>query len=280
MGSIWLIANGASASTDEAAIARVRSALDEAGKASVRLVDLQNEEMPPASGLPDVVAVFGGDGTVVSAVARYGAAQGTALLVLPGGTMNLVSAMLHGADATPEAIIASAFSRPLLCALPHIEGPDFRALTGLIAGSTVRWGDVREELREGDIGGMLRAAGDALDATMGDADDICLEGLGERRDALFVRPTAQGLEVEAILAGTLGGLAQHGLAWLRRDFLGGPTERVASGDAFTLSGPDDRLQLLVDGERCEAPSPLPLRHGWCPARFLATVPVENARRTG
>lgn len=280
MGIVWLIANSSSASTDAAAIEKVRAALSHGSELPVRLVDLQQDELPALeedAPSPEIIATFGGDGTAVAAIDRYGE-SGSALLVLPGGTMNLLAARLHGDAALPEEIIARSLAKPEAVRIPRIEGPDaLCALTGIIVGSTVIWGNVREELREGDIGGVLRAAGDALDATLG-SGDVHIMGTGEAHRALFVYPTARGLEIEAILADTLPGLVAHGFAWLRRDFLGGPTEAVATGAQFTLRGPDSTLELLADGERTSAPSPLLLRHGWCPARLLATKPVENAVR--
>ncbi|MBB6124405.1 diacylglycerol kinase family protein [Sphingobium subterraneum] len=273
MARIWIITNSGSASTNAGAIADLHRCFEEHDVETLRTIDLAEDDLPDLSDLtqeaPDFIASFGGDGTAVALADRYGTDGASPILVLPGGTMNLLSARLHG-EAGVEEIIAAALSNPHAEQLPQVEGPGFFALTGVVAGSTARWGDVREELRQGDLGGMLRAAGDALDATL-QPGAMHVEGSEEAHSALFIHATTTELRAEAIMAENLGDVARHGIAWLKRDFLGGPTEPVAHGEELRLSGPERHIDLLVDGERDRADNPLTLRHGRSAAWFLRTA---------
>lgn len=273
MAGIWIITNSGSASTNEDAIADLHRCFDDHGINRLRTIDLADGDLPDVGLLkdeaPDFIASFGGDGTAVALADRYGVDGAPPILVLPGGTMNLLSGRLHG-DVTVEDIIAAALDQPRIVNLPQVEGPGFFALTGIVAGSTARWGDVREELRQGDLGGILRAAGDALDATL-QPGAMQIEGVEGHHSALFIHATLNDLRTDAIMAENLGDVARHGIAWLKRDFLGGPTEPVAQGAELQLSGPERHIDLLIDGERGRADSPLRLRHGMSAARFVRTA---------
>jgi hypothetical protein len=64
-------------------------------------------------------------------------------------------------------------------------------------------------------------------------------------------------------------MAQHGWAWLRGDFMGGPSEDLGTHKRLTIEG-QGKIGLLVDGERAEATCPCTFELGECQLRFLAT----------
>ena len=271
MTTYWVIANSSSRTTDEAKIAETCDAIRAAGGIVARQVDLANEPMPPpgTAQMPDIVASLGGDGTASAVVDRYGTADGPRLLILPGGTMNLLAARLHGDDATPAEIIARAAQSGRTCRLPSVEGPDFRSLVGIIAGPASAWADVREDLRAGEIGALARDIPVALRETFA-GPTLRLRGREQDHAALFVDAHTDGLHVHDIVAGSVGDLIRHGWAWLNRDFLGGPTEHIGKARQIIIESAEDEIMLLADGERHYAGAPLPLRWTDCPARLIAT----------
>lgn len=268
--TVWLIANRRSGTTDEAAIDNARTQIEACAASVTRVIDLSDEELPDAGqDMPDIVASLGGDGTANAVIDRYGTGDGPRLLILPGGTMNLLAALLHG-DAPPEEIVEKALTSGRIVTLPLIEGPEFHSLVGVIAGPTAAWGEVREDIRAGDVEALVEDIPAAISATLA-GTHVRIAGHDRDHAALFVEPAQQSLLAHDIQAESLGDLASHGWAWLRRDFLGGPTEKVAQARSLTLEEPDGEIDLLVDGERKTARSPLELRWSQCPARFIATV---------
>lgn len=270
MKTAWLIANSMSRTTDEAVIADTARQIEDVGASLVRQVDLSREDLPkPPDNAPDVIISLGGDGTANAVIERYGTEDGPLLLVLPGGTMNLLARKLHG-DASIEEVIERAFADGHEIKLPLIESPDIRSMVGVIAGPAAAWGDVREDLRRGALNDLTDDIKTALSATFGDGG-VRLQGKQGRHSALFVEAGPDGLLAHDIQTESLADLAQHGWAWLNRDFLGGPTEKLAKGDEIVIESDRDRLTLLVDGERSATPAPLRLSWKPCPARLLATL---------
>jgi hypothetical protein len=274
MTKLWLIANRNSRTTDQSVIDSVKSAIEAAGGTISRTIDLAGEELPKIDGdAPDIIASLGGDGTANAVIDTYGNADAPPLLILPGGTMNLLAHRLHGESET-DAIIAQALSHPEIRTLPLLEGPDFRSLVGIIAGPTAAWGTVREDIRRFAIGALIRDLPVAIRATYR-APRVQLKGDRTKCAALFIEPREDGLHAHDIQADSLGDLASHGWAWLNRDFLGGPTRQVGEGKQLTIKSRASRIALLVDGERQDAKAPLALRWRRCPARFIATSSVAK-----
>lgn len=273
MTSIWLIANGRSGSTGEDAIRAAREKMEGLGASVTRFIDLAEEDLPdPGDTPPDAIASLGGDGTAHAVIARYGPDARLPLMILPGGTMNLLSGKLHGRDADVDAVLerllrGAAVERRM----PLLTGPGFASLVGVIAGPATAWGDVRENMREGGIGAVLEKMRDAISETFEGAP-IRIAGMAGDHSAIFIEPQADGqLHAWSVQTEGLGDLAAHGWAWLNRDFLGGPTEKLTQDRVLTLESARRRIGLLVDGERKEADGPLRLEWAECPARFLATA---------
>lgn len=270
MTSVWLIANSSSRSTDETAIAGACAAIERAGGKVVRRIDLAAEDLPgPDTGAPDMVVSLGGDGTANAVIRRYGVESGPRLLILPGGTMNLLSQRLHG-DTPLDQVVERAFSGGRVVTLPLIEGADFRSLVGIIAGPASAWAEVREDLREGALEELVADVKAALEATF-TGPAVRLRGRRGDHAALFIEAREDGLHAHDIRAESTLDLIRHGWAWLRRDFLGGPTERLEKGSDLIVESDEAEIMLLVDGEMASAAAPLTLRWGSCPARLIATA---------
>lgn len=268
MRTIWLVTNNMSRTTDRATVDQVCDILDSRDFRVERLVDLGQGDLPDSRDLPDIVACLGGDGTANAIVDHYGD-KDVELLVLPGGTMNLLARKLHG-EADIPAIIAEVAERERIVRLPQIAGPGFHSLVGVIAGATAAWGDVREALRSGDVETIVGQARLAFQSTLS-PPSLSLEGQEKFYNALFIEPLADAMRVQEIKADTLYDIAQHGWAWLNRDFLGGPLAPLVCAAQIALRDQSGTLELLVDGERLSAAAPLSLRSEMCPARFLAAL---------
>lgn len=255
----WLIVNSASGSNTPAALAELEAGFGDKGIAIERTVRFPDDELPlpaalDAAGVP-LLAVYTGDGTLNAALTRL-SGWGGAVLVLPGGTMNLLSKRLHG-DFPPRDIIAvvaggGARRRRVL----KIAGPCGDAYAGLLAGPGTHWGAVREAMRELDLAGIATGAAEALAKTTGEtavrAADPPL-GSREGYPLLDLTPGEHGIQVNGYHAGTAGELAQQGWALLRRRFREGPHDRLGIVDAITLENIDGSpVEVLIDGERCES----------------------------
>ena len=270
MTDFWLIANSMGGSTDEAMISAVRDSMTAQGYDLAGKTDLSREELPRLDGnIPGMIVSLGGDGTANAVIDRYGSEQGPQLLILPGGTMNLLASKLHG-DADSSEIIGRLSEPPHITSLLYVEGPDFRSLVGIIAGPTAYWGDVREDLRQGSLTALAEDVPAALEATFGESA-IRIAGEEGGHSALFVEARDDGLRVHDILAENIMDLAQHGWAWLNREFLGGPTRQINTGQHIIIEDEDGEIALLVDGERRSARAPLKLEWKSCPARFVTTL---------
>ena len=165
MGECCLIVNRSSGSHDPAQCDTLRQALQRHGGRPIRMIAIPDDPMISAAQARaddiDLIAIFAGDGTVSAAVDALEGWEGE-LLILPGGTMNLLSRKLHG-DAEPEAIVEAAFSPAARRAtLPLAEGCGVRSLVGIVAGPTAAWGEVREDMRKLDLGGLFESVPDAL----------------------------------------------------------------------------------------------------------------------
>lgn len=101
---------------------------------------LQEEE-------PDLVIVWGGDGTHRSVLDTLGR-RTSQLLLLPGGTMNLLTKWLHGGQPW-ERVLWSVLGSPAPRMLPagRIDGMHF--FCAMIAGVPAQLAQVREDVQIG-----------------------------------------------------------------------------------------------------------------------------------
>src|SRR5689334_7800485 len=101
--TIWLAVNAASGSNRDAAVPALERAFRDETCLIARRISFHEEGATTIDELRratvDVLVIFTGDGTVNSLVTGLTGWEG-AVLVLPGGTMNILSGRLHG-DAEP-----------------------------------------------------------------------------------------------------------------------------------------------------------------------------------
>ena len=163
--------------------------------------EFPREDLPTLATLDreriDTVVLFAGDGTINAALCALADWPGD-LLILPGGTMNLLAKALHG-TLGPAEIIHAVHADTRRTALPFIEAGPHRAFVGLILGPAAHWARAREAARRRRWRGLVTAARNAWRRTF--ARGIRLTGvarLHRRYQAVLVAPEDGRLAVAAI----------------------------------------------------------------------------------
>lgn len=253
MRRVWIVANPASGSTDDATLARVRDAVRDAGGVIVGETAFPADPLPDTAALDaaeaDTVAVLAGDGTINAAACRLAGWSG-ALLILPGGTMNLLARLLHG-DAAPDAIVAAAAAGAPRIALPIVEAAGHCAFVGLILGPAASWTRVREAVRASRWRALGRAVRLAWRRSF--ARGIRISGIAAPAQAVFVRAEEDALAVAAIDARDGRALAELGWSWLTGDWLAASAVRSTRLPRFTIRGRRP-VAALFDGELVRLPA--------------------------
>lgn len=115
-----------------------------------------------AASRPDFLIVWGGDGTHRAALSTIGR-QSANLVLLPGGTMNLLSKSLHG-DTSWARILRRVLAKPMKKLLPAGRVNDKLFYCAMLAGAPVQFAEARESFRHGDIGATATHVGAGFDA--------------------------------------------------------------------------------------------------------------------
>lgn len=254
-----LIVNAASGSNSPETCEALKGGLAVHGVSIARDIAVPDDALPTAGALDEagieLVVIYTGDGTLRSALTGLDGWRG-AVLVLPGGTTNLLSKALHG-------------DRPLddiLERLPHMERRRRRYLTSpvgpavieVLAGPGAKWSDVREGLRAGDVAAVASTAVDAVQASASGSNVVLVDpdiGKPEGYPGLRLTPLAHGIEVEGYGADTITDYLAQGMALLRRDFRTGPHDDLGIHSAIHCRSTDGApIELMLDGERACGPA--------------------------
>lgn len=275
---IWLVENASSGSNTEEALDALRGLCTDAGYHVVQRSRFPDEDLPTPAVLDaakvELVAVFTGDGTV-NALVESLAGWGGAVLVLPGGTMNLLFHRLHGDRSLEEVVAAAAEGRARRVRPAIIRTPAGDALAELLAGPGTSWNEVREDLREHSVARMLEDAAEALDGTLSQPGVACREprlGRSEGYPLLLLDPGNESIEISAFYAEGLGDLLAQGWAMLRRNFREGPHDVIGSPREVVVESLDGApFGVLLDGEPAEVDSPARFGLAECEVDLLTTV---------
>lgn len=253
---LWLIANRASGSNDDAALDALVGALTEAEVPPARVIDCHSDDLPGRAALEQAgvatLAVFTGDGTANAVITSLEGWQGQVLL-LPGGTANLLAKALHGESSASE--IVAGFATGTL-AVQHrfcVRSSQGTALIEVLAGPGASWSDVRESLREGAIGETASAAIEAVRQSANGPMVVLAEpplGKPEGYAGVRLAPHAAGMEVEGYGADTVADYLKQGLALVRRNFREGPHDDLGDHrEVLCRSADGSPIALMIDGER-------------------------------
>jgi hypothetical protein len=276
--TIWLIANAASGSNNEDALAALETAFDEANCTIGRKLVFLEDGAPHAAELRaagvDMVAVFTGDGTINAVVTGLYGWEG-AVLVLPGGTMNLLSGRLHG-DVDAATIVARVAAGRFRCVRPEIvRSRHGDGLTGVLAGPGTAWNNVREAMRETDVLGLVSSMTGAIGQSTAGPMVVFREpdcGRPEGYSLVMVTPLPSGLEADGYYAETIGDYARQGIALLRRNFRDGPHDELGRHAELRLAcaegGP---VGMLIDGEPCNGEAEEAFTLALCEVDLIETI---------
>jgi len=251
MTASLLIYNERSGGFDAALIDELEALFAQAGRPITRKQalgegDLLTADEARKEGL-DLIIVLSGDGSISAAADALEGWEGT-LLILPGGTMNLLSGALHGDLSAPDIASAWLADEGERLRVPMIRAGKLTAYAGIVAGPTALWGDVREDLRNLDIAALGESVPRALSATL-DETGVRIEGQTAQFPAIYLEPSPDGICAYGIQASGAADLFKHGVAWLKGDFRDGPSEPLGSHDALDLTATNNAMEMLVDGER-------------------------------
>ncbi|WP_239805341.1 diacylglycerol/lipid kinase family protein [Croceicoccus hydrothermalis] len=264
---LWLLVNGTSGSHQQDRIEMLRERLSLSGRGPDRILDCQTDGMPDRATLEEAgvgtLAVHGGDGTINGAVINVEGWDGQ-LFPLPGGTANLLCHRLYS-NVDLERIVAQFtagnLSRRRIGCVCCDAG---LALSEMLLGPGAKWADVREDMRGHAIGKFvedtLDAAGQSVNGPM---VRLVRPALGKAAGYSGVRlvPRSDDFAVEGYGPETLADFLAQGAAVIARNFREGPHETLACVDRLdceTEGG--EPIAMMMDGERCEADSPVTLWH--------------------
>ena len=272
MQRLWFISNIRSGSATQAGCEAIEAVCAEKGLALAGRTRFPDDPLPDPAELAaarvDTLMLFAGDDTINAALCHYADWDG-AILVLPGGTMNLLAKTLHG-DSAPADIVHTAHLRQHRVALPFAEAGRLRAFVGLIVGPAAHWVRAREAAREGRFARLLRAAMQAWRRTFGDHVRITgVPGLGRRYQAILATPGADGLAVAGIDARDWRAIVELGWDWLKGDWMAARAVTATRATGFTLAGRKPVLALF-DGEPERLPPGTRICGGMTRPFFLAT----------
>lgn len=275
---IWLIYNETSGSNGDAALAALEESFSAAGFEVRRRFGFPTEGPPDVdelrAGDVDTLAIFAGDGTVHSVVTGLYGWEGC-ILVLPGGTMNLLSRRLHG-EAEPAEIVARLGRGQVERMRPTvIRTSQGDALTGVLAGPGAYWNEVREAMRQGDVLEMVNEGTQAItESTKGPLVVFRDPPLGksEGYSAILISPEAEGFVGDGYFAESLFDYARFAIAFLRRDFRDGPHDRFPLGKTVRVAGAaGEPMGMLIDGEPFDGTAEELFSLAHCEVDLLATA---------
>jgi diacylglycerol kinase family enzyme len=271
MHHVWLIHNPGAGSA--AGAADVEPALAAHDIEIVGRSVFPDDRIPTSDRLraaaADTVIVFGGDGTINAAATALDGWEGV-MLILPGGTMNMLVRQLHG-DRNIAAIMQAAVERPRRVRLPLVEVGRHRAFVALIAGPTATWAHAREIARSGRYSVLGRAIRYAWARTFSRGVRV-FDGARRagRHQAVIVTPSSNGMDMAAIELRSWMDIGRIGWNWLTGDWRATPGIALsrASQIALVSSTP---VHALFDGEEVRLWSPVHIARRTTRLAFLATA---------
>jgi diacylglycerol kinase family enzyme len=245
---------------------KLRAVLEEAGVRGADLVETDPEncekqlkELADAS--PDLFIVWGGDGTLRSALSVAGSSSSN-LLLLPGGTMNLLTKSVHG-DKPWDTILKEVLAGPKRRIIPAGKANDELFYCAMLAGAPARFAEAREALRRGELVKAAVEARAALETLNNlNLDARYRDGYTFERESLpttsiigvLVGPLARDAEMEvaALEQPTAGGALNVIWSSFVSDWRSAPGVTVVPARSLVIESGDGDIPIIIDGEALEA----------------------------
>lgn len=275
MQTLWFITNEKSGTATPAKAEAIEAIFAERGLALAGRTRFPGDDLPTNAALDaagvDTVVLFAGDGTINAACCALAHWDG-AILILPGGTMNMLAKLLHG-PADPAAILHAAHERGRKVALPFVEAGPHRGLVGLILGPVATWVRARELVRAGRFRGLIRALRHAWGRTFAQGIRLAgVPGLKHRAQAVLVSPQADRLDIAAIDARDFRSIAALGWEWATGDWVAARQVTQCHVRSFRTTG-DKPALALFDGEPVMLEPGTEISGGKTAKMFLTTLPA-------
>ena len=260
--------NPASGSVSADGGERLRAVLENAGINDAEIIQTDPDDcigqMKQLAALsPDLFVVWGGDGTLKGALETVGQITPN-LLLLPGGTMNLLPKAIHG-DKTWEQVIIDVITSPKRKMLPAGKVNDALFFCAMLAGAPARFAEARESLRRGELvkaATEARAAIDTLNSMHLDArygDGYSFDGARLPTTSIIgavvgsLTKEGKGMEVAALASPTTGGALNVVWTSFFSDWRSAPGVTVVPATSLEIGNDDGGdIPVIADGEHIEA----------------------------
>jgi hypothetical protein len=274
----WLVVNPASGSNDASSAETVTAALDKRGLAVARVIAFPDEPLPDPAALDaagiGLVAVYTGDGTINALVTAL-SGWGGRVLVLPGGTMNLLPLRLHRTTDLDTILDIVAGGGALAVRPACVACPGGVALAGLLVGPGTVWNRVRESMRSG---ALVETAKEAIAALRETTTGPCVTVADHRatREGGYplveLTPGEHGVQIIGYYADAALDYTAQAWATLRHRFREGPHDKLGLATSLVIESIDGSpLACLIDGEPAECPSGATFAVEPCGVDLLATA---------
>jgi len=261
---------------------KLTAALQEGGIRGADLIETDPENCDKqlkelADMAPDLFVVWGGDGTIRSALSIVGPITPN-LLILPGGTMNLLPRAIHGEKAW-ELVLRDVLKGPKLKSLSAGEVNGDRFYCAMLAGAPAHFAEARESIRRGDLARAAAQTGVAmevlktlhLEATYGDGYSFADTRLPTSSfvGAIIgsLTKAGEGMEVASLANPTATGALNVVWTSLFTDWRNAPGVEVAPATSLDIGAEGGgAIPVIADGEHMP------------PAPHLHVILVEKASR--
>lgn len=281
MKSIVLF-NPKSGSVPADARAKLTAVLREGGIKGADLIEsdhgnCENQLKELADMAPDLFVVWGSDGTIRSALTIVGPITPN-LLILPGGTMNLLPRSIHGEKAW-DMVLRDVLKGPKLKSLSAGEVNGDRFYCAMMAGAPAYFAEVRESVRRGDLAKAAAQTGAAIEvlktmhlqATYSDGYSFAGTALPTSSfvGAIIgsLTKAGRGMEVASLANPTTTGAMNVVCTSFFTDWRNAPGVEVAPATLLDIAAEDGGdIPVIADGEHMQ------------PAPHLHVTFVENASR--
>lgn len=256
---LGMIVNEKSGSVPEDGRAQLERVIAEAGHEPISAPDLEADLEKQVADLMakgvETIAVWGGDGTISCVLQRAGGSM--PILVLPGGTMNLLPKRLHNGEMDWKKIVQSVLEspRPTWISAGEVSGQRF--YVAALFGQLTHIGASREAVREG---ALLEAVSILTDRDALDIESsihIEVDQPDKHREfpatAAAVIPAEQGgLEIAVIAPDSHLDLAASALDAMVRGWREGAHFHADGASAIRMRHAEGKpIPATIDGEPCE-----------------------------
>jgi diacylglycerol kinase family enzyme len=245
---------------------KLRAALEANGVYGAEIVEIDRTDCNTqlkqlAAKEPDLFIVWGGDGTLRTALHLVGKATPN-LLLLPGGTMNILPRAIHG-EKPWDQVLKETLAAPKRMMLPAGQVNDDFFYCAMLAGAPARLAEAREAVRHGELVKAVTAAAAALDTlnTM-ELTASYREGYNFEREQLpptsvigaLVGPMARDAEMEFFALADSNAGAALNVIWssFMSDWRTAPGVTIVPGQSLKIESADGHIPVIVDGESIEA----------------------------